>query len=310
MPTRADLALPSSTTAADRLPADEATADYRTVEQAIRFLETHHRDQPSLAAVADAVGLSEFHLQRLFRRWAGISPKRFLQFLTAEHAKHLLRAERTVLDSALETGLSGPSRLHDLLVNVEGVTPGEMKTSGRGLQIEIGMHPTPFGDAFVGATDRGLCALSFPTAASRTAAFGDAAERLARTWSEAQIVERPDRTGIWISTLFGDRQPGRQRVNLFVRGTNFQLRVWRALLEIPPRAARSYGDLASQLGAPGASRAVGNAVGANPVAVLIPCHRVLRSSGAFGGYRWGVPRKKAILGWEAARQATASALSA
>lgn len=272
--------------------------DYRRVERAIRFLEENFRRQPGLGEVARAVGLSDFHFHRLFTRWAGISPKRFLQFLTAEHARALLRESSTVLDAAYDSGLSGPGRLHDLIVHVYAVTPGELKGDGAGLTIRYGTHPSPFGDCFLATTEKGVCSLSFLPGRGD----GEAVGELRAQWGRATLV--PDREG---TRAVADRifSPSRRRdvrsVNAVVRGTNFQVRVWEALVRIPPGFAASYGEIAARIGAPGAARAVGNAVAGNPVAFLIPCHRVLRKSGLFGDYRWGSARKQSILAWEAAR---------
>lgn len=291
----------------EQLASQEAMRDYGRVEQAIRFLEEHQPDQPALADVAEHVGLSPWHFQRLFQRWAGVSPKRFLQFLTVEHAKQLLDASETVLETTWATGLSSPGRLHDLFVTVEAMSPGEYKSGGQGLEVRWGVHPTPFGDAMIAATDRGVCQLY----------FGDPDEALGeleRRFPDAEVVRAQDATreltervfhrirgGQSASSVLSVSSNGHQGgLALHLRGTNFQLRVWRALLSVPEGEAVTYGGIAKALGQPGASRAVGRAVGANPISVLIPCHRVLRQSGDFGGYRWGTERKKAILGWEAA----------
>lgn len=288
-----------------------ARRDYHRVEAAIRYLEERQPDQPALGEVAEHVGLSPWHFQRLFQRWAGVSPKRFLQYLTAEHAKRLLDASETVLETTWATGLSSPGRLHDLLVTVEAVSPGEYKSGGEGLEIRWGVHPTPFGDAMVAATDRGVCQLQF-------ADPGEALDELARRFPEARVVRAQEATRELTERIFFRLRQGRSAAGngsegglaLHLRGTNFQLRVWRALLSIPDGEAVTYGRIARSLGKPGAARAVGRAVGANPVAVLIPCHRVLRESGALGGYRWGTERKRAILGWEAAASGGATRASA
>lgn len=273
--------------------------DYRRVEAAIAFLDRELPQQPELAEVAAAVGLSPFHFQRLFRRWAGVSPKRFLQLLTVEHAKALLEEDASVLDAALDSGLSGPGRLHDHFVTLEAVTPGEFKRRGEGLEIAWGVHPSPFGPVFVAATGRGLCQAAF------LGFDGDPSEeeaRLARSWSAATLRRDDDATGSWAARLFDH---GTGRTPLLVQGTNFQVQVWRALLRIPEGRVASYGQIARVVGRPRAARAVGAAVGANPVAVMIPCHRVIRGLGAAGGYRWGEHRKRALLGWEAARRESA-----
>ncbi len=276
------------------------TADYERVEKAIRFIEENFRRQPPLADIAASVGLSEFHFQRLFRRWAGVSPKRFLQYLTAGYARELLRQSRSVLDVAFEAGLTGSGRLHDLTVNIHAATPGELKERGAGLIIRYGTHPTPFGNCLLAATSRGICALRFIPPGD----VGEVLGTLQGEWENACFAEDFEATGglaerIFSTTVGGSAEPG---LALHVRGTNFQVRVWEALLRVPPGAALTYGELALRAGAPGAARAVGTAVGQNPVAYLIPCHRVIRNSGVLGEYRWGAARKKAMLGWEAAHQ--------
>lgn len=271
--------------------------DYDRIEKAIRFIQEHAADQPSLDAVAEHVGLSPCHFQRLFKRWAGVSPKRFLQYLTVERAKELLRASSPVLDAAHEVGLSGPGRLHDLFVSVEAVTPGEFKAFGEGLEIRYGFHSSPFGLCLAALTRRGLCALRFVEEGAR----GPAVAELRKDWKGAELLEDPESTGAVVERIFSRAGTCAQRpLRLLLRGTNFQLRVWEALLRIPEGALVSYRALAGAVGRPKATRAVANAVGANPVAYLIPCHRVLRSSGELGGYRWGTARKGAILGRELA----------
>lgn len=275
------------------------SADYHRVERAIRFVADHAADQPELDDVARHLDLSPFHVQRLFTRWAGISPKRFLQFLTAERAKELLRDSDTVLDATYEIGLSSPSRLHDLLVTLEAATPGEWRARGQGLEIRWGVHPSPFGDCFLAVTDRGVTALAFVDGDPE-----EAVEDLRRRWPRAEVVEDAEATAVWIDRVFrpealdDESEDGPAPLPVYVGGTRFQVQVWRALLAIPEGRAVSYGDVARAVGRPNASRAVGQAVGANPVAWLIPCHRVLRSTGDFGGYRWGRTRKAALLAWE------------
>ena len=271
-------------------------SDYDRIAQAIRFIEQNHRRQPSLEEVAKSVYLSEFHFQRLFRRWVGISPKRFLQFLTVEHAKRRLEASRSVLDATYDAGLSSPGRLHDLFVTLEAVTPGEYKARGAGLRIAYAVHDTPFGPALLAATERGLCALHFVGDEGPEEALAELRER----WSEAAVVEDAAATATLARRIFardaGDDQP----IPLFVQGTNHQVRVWQALLRVPAGAVVSYEQLAAAAGRPDAVRAVAGAVARNQVGYVIPCHRVIRKLGAFGGYRWGSERKRAILGWEAA----------
>ena len=265
----------------------QLSEDYQRIGQAIRYLEDNVRRQPTLEEVAAHVGLSEYHFQRLFTRWAGISPKRFLQFLTRENAKALL-ARTSVLEAAYESGLSGPGRLHDLFVQTEAVTPGEYKSKGAGLEIRYGFHPTPFGDCLLAETGRGVCYLAFVDG-DREAALAC----LQGDWSSAHLVEDLAGTAPTVSRIFAP-EPG-AALTVHLRGTNFQIKVWEALLRLPPGGVTSYETLAAQVGLKRAARAVANAVAHNPVAYLIPCHRVLRKSGDFGGYHYGTARKKAIL---------------
>jgi AraC family transcriptional regulator of adaptative response/methylated-DNA-[protein]-cysteine methyltransferase len=271
--------------------------DYEYIVDAIRYIEAHSARQPPLSEIAAAVGLSEFHFQRLFTRWAGISPKRFQRFLTLEHAKRLLRESRSLLDATYEAGLSSTGRLHDLFVTIESVTPGEYKSGGAGLEIVHGRHATPFGDCVIAATPRGICAISFVT-------DGDDRQTviaLRRSWPGARITEHKRATAALARRVFGrpDKADGvTAPIAVVVKGTNFQINVWRALLGIPLGAVVSYEDLAKRVGAPRAPRAVGNAVGQNPIAFLIPCHRVIRKTGEFGNYGGGVERKRAMLAWE------------
>jgi AraC family transcriptional regulator of adaptative response/methylated-DNA-[protein]-cysteine methyltransferase len=274
------------------------TDDYTRIEKAILFLETNFREQPGLKDIAASVGLSEYHFQRLFRRWAGISPKRFLQYLTAEYAKDLLRESRNVLEVAYEVGLSGGGRLHDLCVNIHGVTPGELRDQGTGLAIRYGFHPSPFGEGLLAVTKRGICGLMFLSSGGRQEAIA----RLKSQWQGAVLREDPSATQPFVDRIFAPSRYGADpALTLFVKGTNFQVKVWEALLRIPMGSVVSYQDVAVSIAAPGAARAVGSAVAQNPVAFLIPCHRVIRKTGAFGDYQWGSARKKAILGWEAAQ---------
>ncbi len=271
--------------------------DYERIERAIRYLEENYQRQPSLKELAQSTDLSEFHFQRLFRRWAGISPKRFVQYLTAGHAVRMLRESRTNLEAAYDAGLSGGGRLHDLLINLHAVTPGELKRAGAGLTIHYGFHPSPFGECLIAATTRGVCHLGFLPPADRRAALAE----LAAEWPQARLEEAPRATLPVARRLFARIDSDAPNLDLHVRGTNFQIKVWEALLRIPPGGVVSYEDLARHIHAPRAVRAVANAVAHNPVAWLIPCHRVIRKSGALGGYRWGETRKKALLAWEAAQ---------
>jgi AraC family transcriptional regulator, regulatory protein of adaptative response / methylated-DNA-[protein]-cysteine methyltransferase len=266
-------------------------SDYARIERAIRFLEDRHHEQPALEDLAGHLGLSPFHLQRLFSRWAGVSPKRFLQFLTVEHAKAALRESRSVLEAAYATGMSGPGRLHDLFVAVEAVTPGEFKSGGAGLTLRWGLSESPFGTCFLAATDRGVCALSFVRGQA------EGLEALRTEWPSARLVEERREMVALTERIFSSagKAPG-----LLLKGTNFQLKVWSALLRVPQGAVTSYEALAADAGLRGATRAVASAVAANPVAYLIPCHRVIRKSAQLGEYHWGAHRKQAILAWEAA----------
>jgi AraC family transcriptional regulator of adaptative response/methylated-DNA-[protein]-cysteine methyltransferase len=271
--------------------------DYERVKRAILYIEAHADEQPALDEVAAHVGLSPHHFQRLFKRWAGVSPKRFLQAVTASRARELLRESRPVLDSAFGVGLSGPGRLHDLMVAVDAVTPGELKSRGEGLEIRYGIHETPFGACLIATTGRGVCALRFLDADANGG--GDSEARaiagLGREWSAAEVVRDDPGTRDVAERIFTDAGGTGEPLPLLLKGTNFQLKVWEGLLRVPEGCLISYGDLAERLGVPSSTRAVATAVGANPVAYLIPCHRVLRSTGALGGYRWGTDRKLVMI---------------
>jgi AraC family transcriptional regulator of adaptative response/methylated-DNA-[protein]-cysteine methyltransferase len=275
--------------------------DYDRVSRVIGYLDRNHDTQPPLAKIADSVGLSMFHFHRLFRRWAGVTPKDFLQCLTAEHAKQRLRESASVLDAALAAGLSGPGRLHDLLVHLESATPGDIKNGGAGLEIRWGITQSPFGACAIGWNPRGICHLAFPDT--------DADDRLAggieAAWPGARLVRDNRGARAWSETVFPEARARSRQLRAFVRGTAFQVKVWRALLRIPPGSVSTYGRLAAAVGSPNSARAVGAACGRNPIAFLIPCHRVIRETGIVQGYRWGATRKRAILGWEAGRQVSA-----
>lgn len=271
-----------------------ASTDYQRIEKTIAYLVAHVGEQPSLAQMAAQVHLSPFHFQRLFCRWAGTTPKRFLQVLTLERGKQLLQHSRSLQAVALEIGLSGSSRLHDHFVQLEAVTPGEFKQQGKDIQIDYGVHTTPFGPLFVAMTARGICRASFVD-------FSSLEQELAAlhsNWPLASILANQVSTAVVINRLFQPQLEDSAPLAVQVSGTNFQVAVWRALLKIPSGSLVSYSELANTLGCPTASRAVANAIGANPVAWLIPCHRVIRESGALGGYRWGVPKKQLIQTWE------------
>ena len=278
--------------------------DFARIAAAIRFIESHFRAQPRLATIANAVRLSEFHFNRLFRRWAGVTPKQYLAFVTARAARGELAGHASVLEAAYGLGLSGPGRLHDLLVTIEAVTPGELKARGRGLAMTYGFSDTPFGEALLGRTARGLSHLAFVEPGSERAALADLAER----WPCAERVRDDSELRALARRIFA---PGAGAVDsggsagpvaplkLAVKGTNFQLKVWQALIELGTAGPTTYTALARAAGMGDAVRAVGNAVGANPIAWLIPCHNVLRRDGSLGGYHWGADRKRAMLAWQA-----------
>jgi AraC family transcriptional regulator of adaptative response/methylated-DNA-[protein]-cysteine methyltransferase len=275
-----------------------AASDYARVARAIEYLTAHHREQPRLERVASEVGLSEFHFQRMFERWAGVSPKRFAQLLTLEESKRRLRESRTLLETSLGEGLSGPSRLHDLFVRVERMTPGEYKRAGRGVTVRWALEPTRLGTVVLGATDRGLCVVSFVDGDGEAQARGLLRDR----WPEAAFERDPGALRGYGDELRA-RLEGRvgQPLPVVLRGTDFQIKVWEALVRVPAGRVLAYADVARAAGAPSAVRAVASAVAANAIAVLVPCHRVICSTGAFGQYRWGAPRKTALLGLERAR---------
>jgi len=277
---------------------DEAARDYARVAAAIRYIDGHRREQPDLAEVAGAVGLSPAHFQRLFTRWCGVSPKRFLGTLTFDHARALLRQSASGLDTALEVGLSGPSRLHDLALAMEAMTPGEIASGGAGQTLAWGLAPSPFGVALAAFRDRGLVALEFLDQPDPSPAL----ETLRADWPAATLARDDGAAQALMAKVFAGAEG--PLPHLVVRGTNFQVQVWTALLRhTGPGQALSYADLARATGRPGASRAVGSALAANRIGYLIPCHRVLRGTGDFTHYRWGRDRRWAMLGWEAAHQA-------
>jgi AraC family transcriptional regulator, regulatory protein of adaptative response / methylated-DNA-[protein]-cysteine methyltransferase len=281
-------------------PIDDFTRacrDYERIEKAIVFIEARRAERrPDLKAIAAHVGLSEFHFQRLFSRWVGISPKRFLQFLTKEHVKGLLANSADLLGAAFEAGLSGPGRLHDLFVTCEAVTPGEYKTRGKGVTIGYGFHASPFGESLIAATSRGICWLAFVRDGGREGLLSE----LREAWHSACLVKDARSTQTLAARIY---DPARWRrsnpLPVMLAGTNFQIKVWEALLRIPIGTVVSYEDIALYIGFPKAVRAVGNAVGKNPVSFLIPCHRVVRKTADFGNYGGGPARKKAMLAWEA-----------
>ncbi len=276
----------------------QQTDDYYRIEKAIRFVEDNFRDQPDLEAIAASVHLSKYHFQRLLRRWAGISPAQFMQFLTLEYAKTRLKESRSVLDVSFDSGLSGPGRLHDLLVTFEAMTPGEYKKQGTGIGVEYGIHPSPFGLCLLATTPRGICYLGFADLVKDTKVESE----LRKTCPRAEITKSQASTAPIVDDIFSLKPASDSRpFNLLLRGTNFQINVWKALVTIPRGRVLSYRDIAAHLGKPTSHRAVANAIAINPVAYLIPCHRVIRGTGEISKYRWGSCRKNAILGWEAAR---------
>ncbi|HQT26788.1 MAG TPA: methylated-DNA--[protein]-cysteine S-methyltransferase [Burkholderiales bacterium] len=272
--------------------------DYGRIARAIEFIAGSIGSQPTLDEVSAHLHMSNFHFQRMFSKWAGVSPKRFLQVLTLERAKALLEESRAVLDASETVGLSSASRLYDHFVNIEAVTPGEYKSGGSGLSIEFGMHETPFGPAFIAVTPRGICNFSFAEHANTDEHFA----QLSRCWPNAQILENRDGTQRIAAAMFEKEVRPDKPLSLHVSGTNFQISVWKALIRIPPGSVTSYSRVAEAIGRKKSARAVGGAVGANPVAFLIPCHRVIRECGNLGGYRWGETRKLAIQAWESARR--------
>jgi AraC family transcriptional regulator, regulatory protein of adaptative response / methylated-DNA-[protein]-cysteine methyltransferase len=279
--------------------AFDSSRDFARIARAIDYVAGHVHEQPSLARIAAAAQWSEYHFARVFRRWAGISPKQFLQHLSLVAAKQTLEDERSVLHAALDAGLSGPGRLHDLFVSLEAVTPGEYKSHGRGVAMRFGTASTPFGEARIALTNRGIAFLAFADEAGRY----DGWDAFQRAWRESEWLE-DDAAARDVARTIWSVAPGESRhLTLWVHGSNFQLQVWRALLAAGARSSVSYSTLARDIGRPSACRAVGTAVGSNQVAWLIPCHHVLRASGALGGYRWGTERKRAMLAWEVARAA-------
>ncbi|MBN2048991.1 MAG: methylated-DNA--[protein]-cysteine S-methyltransferase [Spirochaetales bacterium] len=266
--------------------------DYYLVERAITYLEDHFLDHPTLEDAAESAGVSKYHFHRLFTRWAGITPDRFQKYLTLQYAKEMLRQGRSVLETAYEANLSSPGRLHDLFVTFEAVSPGEFRRQGDVLTLQYGFHPSPFGNIFLALTPRGICCMEFREPGTEEAALKD----LKKAWPAARLEEHRQNVAAVCRAVFLGTE---ERVSLLVKGTNFQVKVWQALLSIPPGVVVSYGDLAAFMGQPKAVRAVAGAVAANPVAYLIPCHRVIAASGRIHGYRWGPVRKRLILAREA-----------
>ena len=277
-------------------PVRPSPSDYDVVRKAIEYITDNWRDQPSLDEIAAAVGLKPLSLQRLFTRWAGLSPKAFVQALTLDHARALLADSASVLDATYEVGLSGPGRLHDLFVTHEAMTPGDYKSKGAGIVIRWAFHDSPFGRALVMATDRGRAGMAFSDSGEEAAALAD----MKRRWPKADFVEDAAATAPYARRVF-DRAAWRAEnpLRIVLIGSDFEIRVWETLLKLPLGSATTYSDIASHIGNPRASRAVGTAVGKNPLSFVVPCHRVLGKGGSLCGYHWGLTRKRAILGWEA-----------
>lgn len=279
------------------------TTNYEKIASAIAFLERNARQQPELETIAAAMHTSPFHFQRLFTEWAGVSPKKFLQYLTVEHAKQLLSQRKyTVFDAAYETGLSGTGRLHDLFVNIEGMTPGEYRNGGEGLQIRYSLQECQFGKYLVAATAKGICSLAFFEGNDALALAG-----LQEYWPNAVLAPGTNMHQEKVMAFFDKDTGDAGSIRLHLKGTPFQIKVWQALLHIPMGDLSTYGSLAAQIQQPAAARAVGTAIGSNPVGYIIPCHRVIKSIGETGGYRWGSIRKKAMLAWEASKTSGADA---
>jgi AraC family transcriptional regulator of adaptative response/methylated-DNA-[protein]-cysteine methyltransferase len=286
----------------DLAPLSAAACDYDIVRRAIGFISEHWRAQPEIDAIAEAAGVTTTELHHLFRRWAGLTPKAFLQALTLDHARALLRSSASVLDTTFEVGLSGPGRLHDLFVTHEAMSPGEWKAHGAGLTISYGFHPSPFGTALVMATERGLAGLAFADPGEDKAALAD----MQRRWPKAAYVENAAVTAPLARRVFEQKLwRADQPLRIVLIGTDWEVRVWEALLKVPMGRLTTYSDIAAKVCTPAAARAVGAAVGKNPVCFVVPCHRVIGKSGALTGYHWGITRKQAMLGWEAGQTGAA-----
>jgi AraC family transcriptional regulator of adaptative response/methylated-DNA-[protein]-cysteine methyltransferase len=280
----------------DSTSLSDAAADYEVVRRAIGHIRDHWRDQPEIEAIGEAAGVTPTELHHLFRRWAGLTPKAFLQALTLDGARQLLRDSASVLDASYEVGLSGPGRLHDLFVTHEAMSPGEWKSGGEGLTVHFGFHPSPFGKALIMATDRGLAGLAFADAGEEQATLAD----MKRRWPKADYVENTAHTAPIAQRVFDSRQwRQEQPLRVVLIGTDWEVRVWEALLRVPMGRLTTYSGLAGKVSTPAAARAVGAAVGRNPIAFVVPCHRVIGKAGELTGYHWGLTRKRAMLGWEA-----------
>jgi AraC family transcriptional regulator of adaptative response/methylated-DNA-[protein]-cysteine methyltransferase len=283
-------------------PAAQSDDDYAVVRRAVAFISEHWRAQPDVEAIAHACGVTPDELHHLFRRWAGLTPKAFVAALTLDHARRLLRDSASVLDAAYEVGLSGPGRLHDLFVTHEAMSPGEWKAGGEGLTLAYGFHPSPFGIALVIATERGLAGLAFADPGEEAAALDD----MQRRWPRAQLRDDAARTAPLARRIFDPGLWQRDRpLQVVMIGTDFEVRVWETLLKVPMGHATTYSDIATKIRAPKAARAVGAAVGKNPISFVVPCHRVIGKNGDLTGYHWGLTRKRAMLGWEAGKAGAA-----
>ncbi len=269
--------------------------NYQKIEKAIRYIDAHFKEQPSLNDIAEHIHLSPFHFQRLFKEWAGVTPKKYLQFLSLNYAKSLLENEENLFNTALDSGLSGTSRLHDLFVNIEGMTPGEYKNGGEKLEINHSFAESPFGDILIASTQKGICFLVFIEDKDKGLA------QLKQQFPNAKHAQKVDKLQQDALFIFQNDWNNLKQIKLHLKASDFQLKVWEALLSIPEGKLSTYGEISAKINKPGASRAVGTAIGNNPIAFLIPCHRVIQSSGKMGGYRWNPVRKKAIIGWEAAK---------
>ena len=279
-------------------PLAKAAADYDIVRRAIAHIRENWREQPEIDTIAEAAGVTPSELHHLFRRWAGITPKAFVQALTLDRARELLRSSASVLDASFEVGLSGPGRLHDLFVTHEAMSPGEWKSGGEGLTIHYGIHPSPFGSALVMATERGLAGLAFADAGKEKAALAD----MRRRWPKAKYIQDAARTSPLARRIFDPRLwRAEQPLRIVLIGTDWEIRVWEGLMKIPMGHLATYSDIAGKVCAPTAARAVGAAVGKNPIAFVVPCHRVIGKGGDITGYHWGLTRKRAMLGWEAGK---------
>ncbi len=273
--------------------------DYQRIENIIQYLGENFREQPTLDQLAERAHLSSFHFQRMFKKWVGISPKRFVQYLTIDYARKLLNESTDLLSTSIESGLSGPGRLYDLFVAVESVTPGEYKQRGQGLNIDYGIHQSPFGNCLLGMTQRGICSLSFHDSLNDQ----EAVHYLNQKWPRAVLKKNPERTRTFFRKIFESNEHNKSdKIPLHLEGTNFQIKVWEALLRIPTGHLVCYEDIARLIHQPRAVRAVGQAIARNPISLLIPCHRVIRKMGNFGNYQWGSTRKKMLIAWEASQR--------